>query len=317
MGFPQFVARKLARSMAKDDAELKHGQKLLGGVTVTEYAYLDDGHAMHRLNVCRPEGAAGVLPLIVDIHGGAWVFGDKDLNLNMCMHLAKRGYVVAAPSYRLVPEVTLDGQVKDVFAALDFISKHAHEWGADASEAMLTGDSAGGHLSSLALCISLSPSLTKAYGVAPPALGVKCLAMSHPVPEVHSILRDENDEPSRKFKVIQRIFDGAMFGKRPRKHPLYLLSAFSEYSEGLHLPPTMLIGCERDVYVKHSRYVARLLRAKEERGECDRFVFRYTDVAHEKTRLCHVYEVMDPTLPDSVATLDDMVQFFEESRDRT
>lgn len=182
---------------------------------------------------------------------------------------------------------------------------------------MLTGDSAGGHLSSLALCISLSPSLTKAYGVAPPALGVKCLAMSHPVPEVHSILRDENDEPSRSFKVIQRIFDGAMFGKRPRKHPLYLLSAFSEYSEGLHLPPTMLIGCERDAYVKHSRYVARLLCAKEERGECDRFVFRYTDVAHEKTRLCHVYEVMDPTLPDSVATLDDMVKFFEESRDRT
>ena len=308
MGFPQFVARKLARSMAKDDAELKHGQKLPDGIAVTEYAYLDDGHAMHRLNVCRPEGAAGVLPLIVDIHGGAWVFGDKDLNLNMCMHLAKRGYVVAAPSYRLVPEVTLDGQVKDVFGALDFISKHAHEWGADASETMLTGDSAGGQLSSLALCISLTPSLAKAYGVTPPALGVKCLAMSHPVPEVHSILRDENDEPSRKFKVIQRVFDGAMFGKRPRKHPLYRRSAFSEYAEGLRLPPTM---------PKHSRYVARLLRAKEARGECDRFVFRYTDVAHEMTRLCHVYEVMDPTLPDSVATLDDMVKFFEESRDRT
>lgn len=314
MGLSQFVARRLARSMAEDDAKFKSGQTLPSGVVVREFAYCGDGHAMHRLNVCLPETARGVLPLIVDIHGGAWVFGDKDLNLNLCMHLAAKGYCVVAPSYRLVPEVTLDEQIKDIFSALDFAAKHAEEWGADASQTMLTGDSAGGHLSSLALCICLDDALAKRYGVTPPPMTFSCLVMSHPVPEIHTILRNENGEPSKRYKIVQKIFDGAMFGRRPRRHTLFDISAFSEYSEGVHLPPVMLIGCERDTYVGHSRCVSKSLQDKVERGECDRFVLRFTDAAHEKTRLCHVYEVMYPDLPDSEATIGDMLRFFDDCR---
>ena len=66
------------------------------GVSVREYVYLDDGDPMHKLNVYRPEGESGTLPLIVNVHGGAWAYGDKDLNAYYCMYLASKGFCVVA-----------------------------------------------------------------------------------------------------------------------------------------------------------------------------------------------------------------------------
>ena len=73
---------------------------------------------MHTLNLYRPAGVSGPLPTVVDIHGGGWMYGDRQLNRNYCMYLASRGYAVMGMSYRLVPEVTVAGQVQDVFASL-------------------------------------------------------------------------------------------------------------------------------------------------------------------------------------------------------
>lgn len=83
---------------------------------------------------------------MVDIHGGGWMYGDRQLNRNYCMYLASRGYAVMGMSYRLVPEVTVAGQVQDVFASLHWLAEHSTEYGFDLSRVLLTGDSAGGHL---------------------------------------------------------------------------------------------------------------------------------------------------------------------------
>ena len=69
------------------------------GAEVREYDYLPDGDPMHKLNFYRPEGREGVLPLIVNVHGGAWVYGDKDLNKYYCMYLASKGYCVMGMSF--------------------------------------------------------------------------------------------------------------------------------------------------------------------------------------------------------------------------
>ena len=51
------------------------------GVEVREgLPYLDDGHPMHTLNLYRPAGVSGPLPTVVDIHGGGWMYGDRQLN---------------------------------------------------------------------------------------------------------------------------------------------------------------------------------------------------------------------------------------------
>lgn len=117
------------------------------GVEVWEgLPYEEDGHPMHTLNLYRPAGVYGPLPTVVDIHGGGWMYGDRQLNRNYCMYLASRGYAVMGMSYRLVPEVTVAGQVQDVFASLHWLAEHSTEYGFDLSRVLLTGDSAGGHL---------------------------------------------------------------------------------------------------------------------------------------------------------------------------
>ena len=69
------------------------------GVEVWEgLPYDEDGHPMHTLNLYRPAGVSGPLPTVVDIHGGGWMYGDRQLNRNYCMYLASRGYAVMGMS---------------------------------------------------------------------------------------------------------------------------------------------------------------------------------------------------------------------------
>ena len=230
------------------------------------------------------------------------------------MYLASLGYCVAGMSYRLVPEADLTDQVHDVFASLHFIADNAAKWGADASAVMLTGDSAGGHLSSLALCICLSDELQRIYGVTAPALGIKCLVMSHPVCEVHSILRNRKYAPSKSGAAFQRIYEPLLFGKDPKSNKIYNYASFTQYSRNLTLPPVMMIGCERDCYGRHSKFLDSVLRNMVKEGRCPRYVFDYTSKAEEKDRLCHVFEVAFPFREDSKRVLDAAVEFFDESR---
>lgn len=67
-----------------------------------EIAYMDDGHPLHTLNVYRPKGSGKTkLPVIFDIHGGGWYYGDKELNAYYCKYLTKNGFAVVDISYRI------------------------------------------------------------------------------------------------------------------------------------------------------------------------------------------------------------------------
>ena len=110
------------------------------------HEYLSDGNAYHKLDVYYPENAEGKLPVIIDVHGGGWMYGDKELNKNYCLTLAKRGNVVFNISYRLYPEVTADEQLRDVAAALKWINENLDSFPCDRDSICLTGDSAGGML---------------------------------------------------------------------------------------------------------------------------------------------------------------------------
>ena len=262
------------------------------GVSVREYVYLDDGDPMHKLNVYRPEGESGTLPLIVNVHGGAWAYGDKDLNAYYCMYLASKGFCVVGMGYRLMPDVTLKEQVRDVIASMDFICDHREELGADVGRVMLSGDSAGGHLSSLALSVMLSPELAARYGVTPPDMTVRCLVMSHPVCEVHSVLLDAEGKPAKGGGAVQRVFEKLMFGAHPRDNDIYDFSAFTQYSRGVRFPYVMLIGCERDVYSRHSLLLSDLFAELEREGRCEKFLFDFVPAAEETRKLRHVYNIV-------------------------
>lgn len=86
-------------------------------------------------------------PLVMYIHGGAWLGGDrKHARLSW---LAKRGYAVARIEYRMSHEAIFPAQIHDCKGALRWLRAHQNDYGYDATRVVVAGSSAGGHLAAL------------------------------------------------------------------------------------------------------------------------------------------------------------------------
>jgi len=89
-------------------------------------------------------------PAILQIHGGGWVLGDKrEQGIPLLKHLASEGWVGFNANYRLSPKATFPDMLIDLKRALAFIREHADEYGVDPDFIVVTGGSAGGHLTAL------------------------------------------------------------------------------------------------------------------------------------------------------------------------
>lgn len=120
--------------------------------TNTEYVYKDLAYGTHErqtLDLMLPENSDGEVGLVLFIHGGAWISGDKESYENglktACDEL---GYAAAAINYRYLGEnVTLHNIADDIEAALATIKEKGSAVGININKVLLTGDSAGAHLS--------------------------------------------------------------------------------------------------------------------------------------------------------------------------
>jgi len=123
-----------------------------GDVPVVELAY--GAGERQRCDVYRPLDAAGKpltgpLPMVVFVHGGSWMSGDKHLYRWVGQALAQQGFVAILPNYGLMPAVRFPDFANDVAAAVAFAHTHAAEWGGDPGRLFLMGHSAGAHLAAL------------------------------------------------------------------------------------------------------------------------------------------------------------------------
>lgn len=94
----------------------------------------------------RAAGRGTPAPCVVMIHGGGWDNGDRKQLPEINHRLARRGYAVAAVSYRLAPGTTWPGQRDDIAAAIDYLKAHAADLDVDPTRLVLMGRSAGGQL---------------------------------------------------------------------------------------------------------------------------------------------------------------------------
>jgi acetyl esterase/lipase len=109
-------------------------------------------------------GNGNGFPVIVDIHGGGYFYGDKELYRFYTMHLAQFGFAVINFNYRLAPENIFPAPLEDTYAVFLWISEHAKEYGLDPSNVFLTGDSAGAQLASQFACICSNSGYADLFG---------------------------------------------------------------------------------------------------------------------------------------------------------
>lgn len=134
---------KPATPTARPDAKLPPGVKMLGDIS-----YIPNGDAAQKLDLYLPEKPAErPLPLIVHIHGGGWVGGNK----YPCpvVNMVAKGYAVASVEYRFSQKAKFPAQIQDCQAAIRWLRANAKEHNIDPNHVGAVGGSAGGHLSAL------------------------------------------------------------------------------------------------------------------------------------------------------------------------
>ncbi len=109
--------------------------------------YVADGHERQRLDLYLPEKIDHPLPVVVWVHGGAWMAGSKE----GCpaVWLVSKGYAVASINYRLSQHAVFPAQIQDCKAAIRWLRANAEKYKLDGKHVGVWGASAGGHLVSL------------------------------------------------------------------------------------------------------------------------------------------------------------------------
>jgi acetyl esterase/lipase len=133
---------------------------------VTRVRNLSYGDAGKRnlLDVYHHETTPPGCPVLVYLHGGAWVSGRKDnQGLPVVYHFASRGWVCVSANYRLCPDATFPDQLVDVKRVIAWVREHVHEYGGDPDQLFMSGGSAGGHLSALAALTPNDPTFQPGF----------------------------------------------------------------------------------------------------------------------------------------------------------
>ncbi|MFC6237002.1 alpha/beta hydrolase fold domain-containing protein [Longivirga aurantiaca] len=117
--------------------------------TYADLRYADTS-PVQLLDLYLPHDQTGApLPLVVVIHGGAFLMGDKRSEITAIPALLERGYAIASIGYRLSGEATFPAAVQDCKAGLRWLSTNVETYGLDRSRFALWGASAGGHLAAM------------------------------------------------------------------------------------------------------------------------------------------------------------------------
>ncbi len=215
-----------------------------------DIAYDNKDSKWNLLDVYRPKDGNELLPVIVSVHGGGWIYGDKEVYQFYCMDLAKEGFVVVNFSYRLAPEYKFPAALEDTNKVMEWVFEHGTEYGMDLDKIFFVGDSAGAHLASLYMGICTNSDYAKKYdfsvpaGVKPKAAALNC--------GVYDIYEEINNKESNISGLLEEIFeDETVKDKLDLFHPVDVVTK--------EFPPIFLMTCENDFLVNQAPFMKKAL----------------------------------------------------------
>jgi acetyl esterase/lipase len=128
--------------------------------------YANDTLKKHLLDIYLPPNATANTPVVIWVHGGAWMVNDKYADMSYMKGtiraMAEKGYAVASIDYRHSTTAIFPAQIHDCHQALQFLYDNAAKYKLDKTRFALMGFSAGGHLASL-LALSFNNDVKSFY----------------------------------------------------------------------------------------------------------------------------------------------------------
>jgi len=208
-------------------------------------------------------------PTLMFFHGGGWVEGQKERNTLFLLPYLSLGFSVVNVEYRLARNALAPAAVEDCRCAIRWVTYHAKEYGLDASKIVLTGTSAGGHLS---LITGMLPSSSIFDRQCPTENATRWREMTEPQTRVAAIINwfgitdvhELIDGPNAKHYAIE------WFGGLPNREELSRqVSPLTYVRAGL--PPIISIHGDEDDIVPYSQAV-RLHAALDKAGVSNQLI---------------------------------------------
>ncbi len=256
-------------------------------------AYVSDHDKAHRLDIYRPENREGkILPVIINVHGGGLLLGNKEFNKYFCALLCKKGFLVYSIEYHLIPDCMIFDQFRDVFAAMNYVKKHAKADGGDLSHVYMVGDSGGACLITYTNAIQNNKRIAKAAGVKPSDLHINALGL------ISGMFYTD------KFDKIGMFLPKFLYGKNYKK------TSFAKYVNPENrelirsLAPVWLVTSHNDYLRNYTIHFEKALTRANKEHEIIDFP--------KNKNLTHAFCVFEPFLPESSEVINLLVEYLRK-----
>lgn len=257
--------------------------------------YMNDGDKAHLMDVYRPEGSENtVLPVVINIHGGGLLIGNKEFNRFFCAKLSRLGYLVFSIEYRLVPDCMVYDQFSDVCNAFRYIQAHLNDYNGDAEHIYGVADSGGAYLLTYTAAMYKNHALAKAAHVKPHNISFRALGL------ISGMFY------TNRFDKIGLFLPAYLYGKNYKKQH------FAKYVNPENpdivtaLPPCFLVTSQNDNLKKYTLDFEKALTRRNVPHE-------YFCFPKDK-RLTHAFSVFRPDYEESMDTITAMHNYFEKCK---
>lgn len=209
------------------------------GIEESEKTITADDYTL-KLNIVRPEGVSGKIPVFVFLHGGGWVLGDYPTHKRLVRDLVvESGYAAVFVNYTPSPEAKYPQAVNENYAATKWVAVHGDEIDVDGTRLAVVGNSAGGNMTA---AVSL-----KALENHGPEIKVQVLLW--PVTDAGTDWKSYEKYGEQRFltaSLMEWMFDQYTNNESDKEEIYY--SPFRAGTEQLkELPPTLIAVAENDI----------------------------------------------------------------------
>jgi acetyl esterase len=233
-------------SLSKEDARnvlvgAQAGVKVdLSGIEESEKTITADGYNV-KLNIVRPAGATGTLPVFIYIHGGGWILGDYPTHKRMVRDLVVlSGAAAVFVNYTPSPEAQYPQAINEIYAATKWVAEHGGEINVDGKRLAVVGNSVGGNMA------AVTALMAKAKG----GPDIKLQILMWPVTDYYNPERESwqqfGEDRFLTASLMKWMFDQYTTSAAQRKEVYHSpLQASAEQLKGL--PPALIQVAENDI----------------------------------------------------------------------
>ena len=274
-----------------DDAKRSEGLVTPEGIQRFDNILYGVDKKTNYLDVYRPKNSKEKLPVIVSIHGGGWVYGNKDIMQFYCMSLAEKGFAVVNFSYRLAPKYKHPTPFVDTNTVFNWIFENAENYGFDTNNIFAVGDSVGANILALYCCAYADKEYAKKIEIQPiPQFELRAIALNC---GIYRMAHGEID-------ILIDRFAEEYFNNRGTKEEYAEITVANHITS--NFPPSFVMTAEGDFLSSQAKPFYDILKSLEIETE---YHF-YGDKKHE---LKHVFHI-DIKLPEARKCNDDECSFF-------